>query len=147
MPRSAPPIVGSLFVVAPHRSCSPTGCPPERAAGGSSNSFTPALVKSLPGPVRDVIVGAYNDALTPVFLYMVPLVLIAVVLLFFVKEKPLATTIERDVLPTPSRSTVRRIRCSTSTRPSRHATTPEGSWPDTAADLDGDERERELVTR
>ena len=49
--------------------------------------------------MRNVVIGAYNDALTPVFLYMVPLVLIAVVLLSFVKEKPLATTIERDILP------------------------------------------------
>ena len=30
---------------------------------------------------------------------MVPLVLIAAVLLCFVQEKPLATTIERDILP------------------------------------------------
>ena len=49
--------------------------------------------------VRSVVVGAYSDALTPVFLYMVPLVLVAVVLLCFVQEKPLATTIERDILP------------------------------------------------
>jgi hypothetical protein len=51
--------------------------------------------------VRDIIIGAYNDALTPVFLYMVPLVIVAVILLAFVKEKPLATTIERDILPEP----------------------------------------------
>jgi EmrB/QacA subfamily drug resistance transporter len=69
------------------------------ASGGSSNSFTPEVVQHLPAAVRDVIVGAYNDALTPVFLYMVPLMLIATVLLIFIKEKPLATTIERDVLP------------------------------------------------
>jgi hypothetical protein len=49
--------------------------------------------------VRDTIVGAYNDALTPVFLYMVPLVILAVALLCFIHEKPLATTIERDILP------------------------------------------------
>jgi predicted MFS family arabinose efflux permease len=68
------------------------------AAAGSSNSFTPELVKQLPTAVRDIIIGAYNDALTPVFLYMVPLMLVATVLLVFVKEKPLATTIERDVV-------------------------------------------------
>jgi hypothetical protein len=68
-------------------------------AAGSSNSFTPAIVRELPETVRGVIIGAYNDALTPVFLYMVPLILIAVVLLCFVKEKPLATTIERDIVP------------------------------------------------
>ncbi len=49
--------------------------------------------------MRNVIVGAYNDALTPVFLYMVPIMLIATVLLVFVVEKPLATTLDRDALP------------------------------------------------
>jgi hypothetical protein len=39
------------------------------------------------------------DALTPVFLHMAPLLLIAAALLWFVQEKPLATTIERDVVP------------------------------------------------
>ena len=73
-----------------------------RAAGsaaGSSNAFTPDVVRALPVAVRSVVVGAYSDALTPVFLCLVPLVLIAVVLLWLVQEKPLATTIERDVLP------------------------------------------------
>jgi hypothetical protein len=71
----------------------------ESATAGSSNSFTPDVVRNLPQAVRGVIIGAYNDALTPVFLYMVPLILIAVVLLCFVREKPLATTIERDIVP------------------------------------------------
>ncbi|MCZ2401844.1 MFS transporter [Paenarthrobacter sp. Z7-10] len=67
--------------------------------GADSNSLTPKLVRNLPAAVRDVIIGAYSDALTPIFLYMVPLLLIAGFLLFFLKEKPLATTIERDILP------------------------------------------------
>src|SRR5450631_1185179 len=92
-------VVGSLFVtrlagLLAHRMPGAAG-----AAAGSSNSLTPALVRNLPVAARDVVIGAYNDALTPVFLYMVPLVLIAVVLLCFVNEKPLATTIERDILP------------------------------------------------
>ncbi len=90
-------IVGSLFVSRLTQLLSER-MPAGAGSGGSSNSFTPGLVKSLPTPIRDVIVGAYNDALTPVFLYMVPLILIAVVVLIFVKEKPLATTIERDVV-------------------------------------------------
>ncbi len=69
------------------------------SASGGTNSFTPDLVRSLPAAVRNVIVGAYNDALTPVFLYMVPIMLIATVLLVFVVEKPLATTLDRDALP------------------------------------------------
>jgi EmrB/QacA subfamily drug resistance transporter len=93
-------IVGSLFV-ANLKDLLATRMPNagSAAAGGSSNSFTPAIVDHLPSAVRDVIIGAYNDALTPVFLYMVPLMLVATVLLVFIKEKPLATTIERDVLP------------------------------------------------
>ncbi|GAA0992813.1 MDR family MFS transporter [Subtercola frigoramans] len=62
---------------------------------GGSNSFTPDIVRNLPTAVREVIISSYNDALTPVFLYLVPLVLLATVLLIFVKEKPLATTLER----------------------------------------------------
>ena len=70
-------------------------------AGGApaANSFTPAMVRDLPDAVREIIIGGYNDALTPVFLYMVPLVIVAAILLCFVTEKPLATTIERDILP------------------------------------------------
>ncbi|MEB0015241.1 hypothetical protein QN416_26985, partial [Glaciimonas sp. Cout2] len=41
-----------------------------------------------------VIVNAYDDALAPIFLFMVPLVLVAAVLLMFVVEKPLATHID-----------------------------------------------------
>ncbi|CCH77243.1 Drug resistance transporter EmrB/QacA subfamily protein [Nostocoides japonicum T1-X7] len=62
---------------------------------GGANSLTPEAVKVLPTAVRDVIVGAYSDALTPVFLYLVPLLAVAAVLLAYLTEKPLATTIER----------------------------------------------------
>jgi EmrB/QacA subfamily drug resistance transporter len=91
-------IVGSLFV-ARLTDLLADRMPEGAADGGGSNSFTPAIVRDLPDAVREVIVGSYNDALTPVFLYMVPLVIVAVILLCFVKEKPLATTIERDILP------------------------------------------------
>src|SRR5690554_2316352 len=66
---------------------------------GGMNSLTPDSVLHLPAAIRDHVVHAYNDALAPLFLYMVPLALAAVVLLLFVDEKPLATTIERDVMP------------------------------------------------
>ncbi|MET4582206.1 EmrB/QacA subfamily drug resistance transporter [Conyzicola nivalis] len=91
-------IVGSLFV-ARLTDLLADRMPAGAADGGGSNSFTPAIVRDLPDAVREIIVGSYNDALTPVFLYMVPLVVVAVILLCFVKEKPLATTIERDILP------------------------------------------------
>jgi hypothetical protein len=69
------------------------------AAGGDENSLTPGILWKLPSQVREIIVGAYNDALAPIFLYLVPLVIAAVVLLLFVKEKPLATTIDRSAPP------------------------------------------------
>jgi hypothetical protein len=92
-------IVGSLFVARLTSLLAERMSGAGGAAAGSSNSFTPVAVRRLPEAVRNVVIGAYNDALTPVFLSMVPLVLIAEVLLTFVKEKPLATTIERDILP------------------------------------------------
>ena len=88
-------VVGSLFVARLTDLLSTRL--PAAAAGvtGNTNSLTPGAVRDLPDAVREIIVGSYNDALTPVFLYMVPLVLLSAVLLAFVKEVPLATTIER----------------------------------------------------
>lgn len=63
---------------------------------GAENSLTPDLVRTLPEGIRHVIVGSYSDALTQVFLYMVPLVVAATLVLVFLKEKPLATTLDRD---------------------------------------------------
>ena len=67
---------------------------PSGGAGGDTNSLTPESVQNLPDAVRDVIVGSYNDALTPVFLLMVPVAVISFVLLLLVKEVPLRTTID-----------------------------------------------------
>ncbi len=64
-------------------------------ATGSLNSLTPELVKKLPDAVRTIVVGAYNDALTPIFLYILPLVLLGTVLVCFLKEVPLKKTIDR----------------------------------------------------
>jgi hypothetical protein len=51
----------------------------------------------MPAPVRDIVVGIYSRALAPLFLYLIPVVVVAVVLLFFVVEKPLATTTEGEI--------------------------------------------------
>jgi EmrB/QacA subfamily drug resistance transporter len=56
-------------------------------------SLTPALLHALPEEVRQAVAGAYNDALTPVFGLLVPVVLVAVAALLMVREVPLATTI------------------------------------------------------
>ena len=66
---------------------------------GGTNSLTPELVENLPASVHDTVIGAYNDALAPVFLYIVPLALIGFVLLLFVKEVPLSTRLDRTEPP------------------------------------------------
>ena len=90
-------VVGSLFA---HRLA--TLLTDRLPAGGSGsggadaiNSLTPAIVRGLPDPLRSIVIGSYSDALTPIFVYMVPLLLLAGILLLFVKEIPLATTIHR----------------------------------------------------
>lgn len=91
-------IVGSLFTVRLTELLSER-MPQASGAAANSNSFTPDLVAHMPPEIRDVIVGSYNDALAPVFLYMIPLMAIAVILLALVKEKPLRTSVERDIMP------------------------------------------------
>jgi EmrB/QacA subfamily drug resistance transporter len=93
-------VVGSLF--ASRLAALLTERLPAAAQGGGtpggSNSLTPAVVGALPAPIKEVIISSYNDALTPIFIWMVPLALVAAVLMCFVKEKPLATAVEHDVL-------------------------------------------------
>jgi EmrB/QacA subfamily drug resistance transporter len=67
-------------------------------APGGSNSLTPAAVGKLPAAIKETIISSYNDALTPIFIWMVPLALFASVLMCFIKETPLATAVEHDVL-------------------------------------------------
>lgn len=56
---------------------------------GDTNSFTPAAVNDLPDQIRDIIVGAYNDALAPVFAMLIPMLLAGLILVIFLKEVPL----------------------------------------------------------
>lgn len=70
---------------------------------GGANSFTPALVHGLPEPVREAVVLSYNQALIPIFLWFIPLLLIAAVLLCFIRPKALATSVE-DVISTADES-------------------------------------------
>ena len=46
--------------------------------------------------MHGIIVNSYNDALIPLFLYLVPLGLVSTVLLLFIREDALATTVETD---------------------------------------------------
>ncbi len=59
-------------------------------AVGDTHSLTPALVRSLPEQVQDAVVLAYQQALTPVFRYLVPVFAVGLVLAFLLPEKKLA---------------------------------------------------------
>ncbi|MBB4932849.1 hypothetical protein F4561_003669 [Lipingzhangella halophila] len=52
----------------------------------------PALVHSLPGPLQDAVVAAYQNALAPIYGYLVPVFLIGVIPAFFPPEKKLSET-------------------------------------------------------
>jgi EmrB/QacA subfamily drug resistance transporter len=68
---------------------------PDGEIAAGANSLTPETVHNLADVLRVPILESYNDALTPIYLVISPLAVIAAVGLYFVIEKPLATTIER----------------------------------------------------
>jgi EmrB/QacA subfamily drug resistance transporter len=56
----------------------------------SAETLTPAAVDAAGDPLRTAIVDAYASSLAPVFWYLVPILLVAVVLAFLLKEIPLS---------------------------------------------------------
>ncbi|GAA1849119.1 MDR family MFS transporter [Brevibacterium marinum] len=60
------------------------------SGGPTTDSLTPESVSSLPGPIHDLVVSAYADALAPSFWYMVPVFLIAFVLAWFLPQLKLS---------------------------------------------------------
>ena len=89
-------VVGSVFATRLTRLLAER-LPSGGDSAGGANSFTPDAVKNLPDAIRLPIVESYNDALAPIFLYIAPLAIAAMILLCFIHEKPLATTVERDI--------------------------------------------------
>lgn len=93
-------VVGSLFISRLHDNLF-SKLPDLGATGGASpevGSLTPAAVSQLPDALRTPIIESYSEALLPIFLFMVPLTVITFILLCFVKEKPLATTVENEIV-------------------------------------------------
>ena len=50
----------------------------------------------MPDSLQTIIQGAYNDALTPVFLMLVPMLVLGLVAVWFVKEVPLRSSLEPE---------------------------------------------------
>lgn len=57
----------------------------------ATSTIDPATLNSLPEPIRDGVVSSYADALAPVFWYVLPFLVIALVLAFFLKQIPLSS--------------------------------------------------------
>lgn len=60
----------------------------------AANSLTPHTVAELPDVLRDAILNSYNDGLTPVIGMMVPLAIVAMLILFPLRQERLKETIE-----------------------------------------------------
>ena len=67
------------------------GASPE-AADQATSTLDPAALNALPDQVRDAVVSDYAESLAPVFLYLVPFLVIALVLALLLREIPLSTT-------------------------------------------------------
>jgi len=83
-------VVGSVFASRLTQQLAETFGTGESAG---ANSLTPAAINALPAQLHDQISAAYADALTPIYLFLVPLMVVAVAMLFFIKEVPLASTV------------------------------------------------------
>ena len=99
-------LVGGIFtnriseLVADRMPAAMTQLPPEvqqkfaqQSSGLDADSLTPELVGSLPGPLKDMFMGAYNDALTPVFIVVIPFAVLAFILFALVREEKLRNSV------------------------------------------------------
>jgi EmrB/QacA subfamily drug resistance transporter len=78
-------IVGSLFS---HNLTTTLAknLPPSMTKGHSVNSLTPAVIDALPKAIKTIVIDAYNTSLTPVFSLLIPLFVVGLVALIFVKQ-------------------------------------------------------------
>ena len=82
-------IVGAVFTsrltdkIAEHLS------PAVAAKAPNASSLTPEVLKQLPPKIRSGFIQSFAEALPPIFLYLVPMLAVAFILAWFLKEKPL----------------------------------------------------------
>ncbi|WP_245627262.1 MDR family MFS transporter [Kribbia dieselivorans] len=90
--------VGSLFTA--RLTSELTSRLPNTGQGGmDTNALTPELVGQLPSAIHDAVITAYSEALTPVFAYLVPVILVGVVMAWFIQERPLAVELPGGNVP------------------------------------------------
>ncbi|MDO4927575.1 MAG: MDR family MFS transporter [Corynebacterium sp.] len=59
------------------------------SSGFNTNNATPELVHQLPAPIHEAFTTSYNDALTPVFLTLVPIMVLGLILVSLFKAEKL----------------------------------------------------------
>ncbi|MFM9378254.1 MDR family MFS transporter [Gordonia sp. VNK21] len=69
----------------------------EMSGDAARQHLTPGEVNKLPGEIRIPVIEAYNEALLPVFLFLVPLIIVAFLVLLFIERKDLATTVKNEI--------------------------------------------------
>ena len=89
-------LVGALFT---SRLASDLAAQLPRVDNIGMNRITPQYVDHLAAPVRDIITAAYSDALVPIFLYVVPLLVVGFILMLTLKENPLAKSVNHTGHP------------------------------------------------
>ncbi|HEU4514772.1 MAG TPA: MDR family MFS transporter [Nocardioidaceae bacterium] len=65
--------------------------PPDAVANPDEMANNVQAIQALPDPLRELVTGAFSDALRDMFLSAVPVVVVALVVAFFIKEVPLGT--------------------------------------------------------
>lgn len=87
--------IGALFVANLQRELS-SHLPGMPVGVGGRGSLTPNIVAALPPDVRSVVIESYNSALTPIFLWIIPLVAVAFVILVFLRENEIKPDLEKE---------------------------------------------------
>jgi EmrB/QacA subfamily drug resistance transporter len=77
----------------------PAGTPPSAVGSPETMANDVQAIQALPGPLQDLVTGAFSSALHDMFLSAVPLVLVALGVAFFIKEVPLAARQEAEATP------------------------------------------------
>ena len=65
-------------------------------AGGGAEAITPEKLDALPQPVAHGVIVSYANALTPLYAYLVPLMVLAFIVTWFLPEKKLATSLGKN---------------------------------------------------
>ena len=89
-------VIGSVFTARLMTNLAESLPAKAKGAADASAQLTPAKAAELPAPIHDAVIASYNDALVPIFLWVVPLLTIAAAILLFIKEIPLATTVGKQ---------------------------------------------------